>query len=234
MGGQDLKPLVVIPARGGSKGIPGKNIRELEGKPLIQYTLDAAREVFDDEVICVSTDDLKIREVVEGLGLPVPFLRPVELATDEASTYDVLLHALHFYERQGYEPNLVILLQVTSPFRNSRHIREALQLYRKEYDMVVSVKETKSNPYYVLFEEDGEGWLRKSKTGNFTRRQDCPKVWEYNGAIYLINPASLKQRSLLEFRKIKKYRMEEHTSLDLDNPLDWQLAECLIKNLNQE
>lgn len=231
---RDLKPLVIIPARGGSKGIPGKNIKELGGKPLIQYTLDSAREVFGDTPICVSTDDPGIREVVEGLGLSVPFLRPEALATDEASTYDVLLHALAFYENRGYVPNIVILLQVTSPFRNARHIREALQLYREEYDMVVSVKETQSNPYYVLFEEDGEGWLRKSKTGNFTRRQDCPKVWEYNGAIYLINPASLKQRSLLEFVRIKKYEMESHTSLDLDNQLDWQLAECLIKNLNLE
>nr|MBA3900563.1 acylneuraminate cytidylyltransferase family protein [Bacteroidota bacterium] len=180
-----MKPLVVIPARGGSKGVPGKNIKPLAGKPLIYYTIEAARELFSDELIVVSTDDLQITKVVEETGLIVPFLRPSDLATDTATTYDVLLHTIRFSEENGYTPDTLILLQPTSPFRNGRHIKEALKLYHNGLDMVVSVKETKSNPYYVLFEEDEQGFLRKSKTGNFTRRQDCPKVWEYNGAIYI-------------------------------------------------
>ncbi len=147
-----MKPLIIIPARGGSKGIPGKNIKKLGGKPLIEYTLEAARELFSDQQICVSTDSLEIKKVVENLGLAVPFLRPNELATDTASTYDVLLHALNFYEHRNYKPDAVILLQTTSPFRTSTHISEALKLYSNNYDMVVSVKKTKSNPYYVLFE----------------------------------------------------------------------------------
>src|SRR6056297_1801952 len=122
-----MNPLIIIPARGGSKGIPGKNIKELCGKPLIQYTVDAAREIFKDYEICVSTDSSEIKSVVEKLGLKVPFLRPIELATDTASTYDVLLHALNFYENKGYCSDVVILLQATSPFRTSKHIREALK-----------------------------------------------------------------------------------------------------------
>ena len=153
-----MKPLVTIPARGGSKGIPGKNIKELNGKPLIQYTIEAAREIFSDEVICVSTDDIKIKEVVESMGLFVPFIRPPELATDTTGTYEVLLHAIQYYEKNGYQPDTLILLQPTSPFRTATHIKEAIKLYTPGVQMVVSVKETKSNPYYVLFEEDEKGY----------------------------------------------------------------------------
>lgn len=224
-----MKPLIIIPARGGSKGIPGKNIKELHGKPLIQYTVDAAREIFKDNEICVSTDSPEIKAVVEKLGLTVPFLRPAELATDTASTYEVLIHALNFYEHRNYIPDVVILLQTTSPFRTSNHIREALELYSNSYDMIVSVKETKSNPYYLLFEEDENCWLAKSKKGSFTRRQDAPKVWEYNGAVYVINPESLKEKSHLEFHKVKKYVMDELSSIDLDEVLDWKICEFLIK-----
>mgnify|MGYP000079554097 CR=1 FL=1 len=225
-----MKPLIIIPAREGSKGVLKINIKLLGGKPLIEYTLIAAREVFDDEIICVSTDSLEIKKVVEGLGLNVPFLRPKELAEDTSSTYDVLLHALDFYKTNGYNPNVVILLQVTSPFRTGEQIREALALYKDSYDMVVSVKETSSNPYYVLFEEYKDGWLRKSKEGNFVRRQDCPKVWEFNGAIYIINSKSLKNSQLYEFKKIKKYVMNEEKSLDIDSALDWKIAEAIIES----
>ena len=118
-----MKPLIVIPARGGSKGVPRKNIKVLGDKPLIQYTIDAAKGVFDDEFICVSTDDFEIKSVVEQLGLKVPFLRPNELASDTAGTYEVLLHAISYYESKGYFPDTLILLQPTSPFRTSAHIK---------------------------------------------------------------------------------------------------------------
>ena len=178
--------LVIIPARGGSKGIPGKNIKLLGGKPLIYYAIDVARAIVDDTHICVSTDDDQIIRVVEQYGLSVPFIRPTELATDTAGSYGVLLHALSFYESKGEHFDAVVLLQVTSPFRTVNHVREALNLYNKDLDMVVSVKETDSNPYYLCFEEDTEGMLHISKgDGHYTRRQDCPPVYEYNGAIYI-------------------------------------------------
>lgn len=225
--------LVVIPARGGSKGIPGKNIKPLNGKPLIYYTIDAARCVVDDANICVSTDDEQIIESVEQYGLKVPFKRPENLATDTASTYEVLLHALQFYEDKGERYDIIILLQATSPFRTGEHIKEALTLYSKDIDMVVSVKETDSNPYYVCFEEDTDGMLQISKgDGHYTRRQDCPPVYEYNGAIYIINPDSLKNKTLNKFSKRKKYLMDREHSLDLDTMLDWEVAELVIKNIS--
>lgn len=223
-----MKPLVIIPARGGSKGIPGKNIKLLGGIPLIQYTLEAAKALFPKEIICVSTDDLEIKKCVEKLGFKVPFLRPSELATDSSGTYEVLLHAIEFYENNGYYPDTLILLQPTSPFRNSKHIEQAINLYTSEIDMVVSVKETKANPYYNLFEEDSGGFLKKSKEATFNRRQDCPAVWQYNGAIYIINIKSLKDETISNFKKIRKYVMDEISSHDVDTLLDWKLSEILI------
>ncbi len=228
-----MKPLVVIPARGGSKGVPGKNIKRLGDKPLIQYTIEAARGVFEDEQIIVSTDTLEIKYQVEQIGLSVPFLRPVELSTDASGTYGVLIHALNFVERNGYHPDTLVLLQPTSPFRNSKHIEEALHLYSSTLDMVVSVKETKSNPYYVLFEEGEREYLQPSKLGNYTRRQDCPRVWEYNGGIYIINISSLRIKELNQFEKVKKYVMDERSSHDIDTMLDWEFAEFLL-DINKE
>lgn len=223
-----MRVLAIIPARGGSKGIPKKNIKLLNGKPLIQYTIEAARQQLKDKDICVSTDSPEIKSVVESLGLAVPFLRPPELATDTAGTYEVLLHAIAYYESLGRKYDAIIILQPTSPFRKGIQIKEAVALYSPDLEMVVSVKETNSNPYYVLFEENELGYLEKSKKGNFTRRQDCPKVYEYNGAIYVINIKALKKNPPHLLQKIKKYLMPEEDSLDIDTPLDWSIAEFLI------
>ena len=223
--------LVIIPARGGSKGIPGKNIKLLGGKPLIYYAIDVARAIVDDTHICVSTDDDQIIRVVEQYGLSVPFLRPTEVATDTAGSYGVLLHALSFYESKGEHFDAVVLLQVTSPFRTVNHVREALNLYNKDLDMEVSVKETDSNPYYLCFEEDTEGMLHISKgDGHYTRRQDCPPVYEYNGAIYIINPERMKAMPLNKFKKRVKYVMDREHSVDLDTMMDWMIAEYMITN----
>ena len=223
-----MKILVIIPARGGSKGIPHKNIKPLAGKPLIHHTIDVARQIVADEDICVSTDDSEIIQCVEEYGLKVPFVRPEELATDTAGTYEVLLHALNFYELQGKQFDVVLLLQNTSPFRTANQVKEALALYQSDIDMVVSVKECSANPYYCVFEENQEGYLKICKgDGNITRRQDAPKVYEYNGAIYVINPQSLKQMPLNKFSRRIKYVMDEQSSLDLDTMNDWKMAELI-------
>jgi N-acylneuraminate cytidylyltransferase len=223
-----MTTLVLIPARGGSKGVPGKNIKILGGKPLIQHTIDAARELFADDQILVSTDDPKIKAVVEATGLTVPFLRPAELATDTAGSHEVMLHALDYYENSQGPVDRLVLLQPTSPFRTAKHIEEALALYDDTMDMVVAVKETQANPYYVLREEDDQGWLQPSKPVVATRRQDVPTVYEINGAIYIIKVAALRQAKLSDFKKVKKYVMDERSSHDIDTPLDWAFAEVLL------
>lgn len=225
-----MKFLVIIPARGGSKGIPHKNIKPLNGKPLIHYTIDVARGVADDADICVSTDDPEIIKCVEDYGLKVPFVRPAELATDTAGTYEVLLHALDFYEKQGRHYDAVLLLQNTSPFRTTEQVKEALKLYRDDVDMVVSVKECAANPYYCVFEENEEGYLHVCKgEGNIIRRQDAPKVYEYNGAIYIMNAEKLKTTHMHKMQKRVKYVMDDRSSFDLDTMWDWQMAEMMVK-----
>lgn len=224
-----MKTLVIIPARGGSKGIPHKNIKPLAGKPLIYYTIDVARAVANDSDICVSTDDEEIIRCVDDYGLKVPFVRPAELATDTAGTYEVLLHAVDFYEKQGRKYENVLLLQNTSPFRTAEDVKGAMELYREDIDMVVSVKEIVS-PYYNSFEEDENGFLRQISNGvKYVRRQDAPKTYEYNGAVYLINIESLKRESLGEFKHCVKYVMDDTHSVDLDTMLDWKYAEFIIK-----
>ena len=225
-----MKILSIIPARGGSKGIPHKNIKPFFGRPLIYYTIDTARSICSDENICVSTDDPEIIRIVQEYGLKVPFVRPTELATDKAGTYEVLLHALNFYEKLGESFDVILLLQVTSPFRTSEHVKEALKLYRSDLDMVVSVSKNRTNPYYNCFEEDNQGFLRKTLDNSlFTRRQDAPVTYEFNGAIYVINPDSLKKMPLGNFTHRVKYVMDELHSIDLDTMTDWKYAEFLKK-----
>lgn len=224
-----MNTLVVIPARGGSKGIPHKNIKPLNGKPLICYSIDAARQFTSDENICVTTDDDEIIKVVEDYGLKVPFKRPDELATDHCGSNEVIQHAYQFYAKQCKNYDAILLLQPTSPFRKVEFLKEAVDLYDDTIDMVTSVKLSSCNPYYDGFEEDKEGLLRISKgDGTIERRQDAPSVWQQNGSIYVINPKSLMEKGMAHFSRIRKYAMSELYSVDIDNPFDWKVAELVI------
>lgn len=222
-----MKTLYLIPARGGSKGIPGKNIKDFLGKPLICHAIDHARKAgADDADICVSTDSEEIRKVVEDYGLTVPFMRPGSLATDTAGTYGVILHALDWFARHGKEYDIVVLLQTTSPLRRPSDITEALAVWKPGIDMVVSVCEAATNPYYNAFETDANGNLHISKgDGHYTRRQDAPKVWEYNGAVYVMAADSLRRMPYSEFPVRRPYIMPVERSVDLDTPADWIRAE---------
>lgn len=224
-----MKSLIVIPARGGSKGIPHKNIKLLNGKPLICYTLDVARQFTCDEDVCVTTDEEEIIKVVEDYGLKVPFKRPDYLATDTCGSNEVIQHAYQFYEGKGIHYDAVILLQPTSPFRKVEFLKEAVALYNESIDMVTSVKLSSCNPYYDGFEEDADGLLVISKgDGTIERRQDAPSVWQQNGSIYVINPKSLMEKGLAHFTRIRKYAMSELYSVDIDNPFDWKIAELVL------
>jgi len=141
----------------------------------------------------------------------------------------VIRHALDWYKDKGIGFDVVVLLQATSPLRNAQHVKEALAIWSPETDMVVSVKEADSNPYYVLFEEDKEGFLQKSKEGNFTRRQDCPEVYEYNGAVYVVNVSAVKKKGIVNFNKKRKFIMSKESSVDVDDLIDFKLAEFLME-----
>lgn len=218
--------LVVIPARGGSKGLPGKNIKNLCGKPLIAYSIDVARTITTDENICVSTDDQKIIDVVQNYGLQVPFVRPRELASDTATTNDVLLHAVKYYENNGKMFNKILLLQPTSPLRTIDQVKEALLLYKNDVDMVVSV--TKSHAPAVLCKDDIDGYVNLVYNKHAGGRQSLPTFYEFNGAIYVINVDSLKHKGLGGFNKRIKYVMSKETSIDIDDIYDFMFVESII------
>ena len=222
--------IVLIPAREGSKGVPRKNIKELDGKPLIQYTIDAAREVFEDKYIYVSTDSKEIKKIVEKEGLAVPFLRPKIISGDSSNAREVIIHALDFFKsKNNFYPEKILYLQPTSPLRNSKHIKEAISLFNKSLDMVVSVCKSKYNPYFNLYEENTDGFLYKSKDSQATNRQECKDVYCYNGAIYIINVKSIINAPLNNFKKIVKYEMSRQDSVDIDEQLDFDFAEFIIK-----
>ena len=224
-----MKTLYVIPARGGSKGIPGKNIKPLCGKPLIAYSIEVARALADDCDICLSTDSQQIADVAKNMGLEVPFMRPEYLATDKSGTYEVLLHAVQFYADKGIHYDTLVLLQPTSPFRTAADVQRAIDAYSPDIDMVVTVVEAATNPYYNSYETDEEGFLHISKgDGKYVRRQDAPKVWEYNGAVYVINIDSLRRMPLSQFSRRKMVEMSRESSLDLDTPIDWMVAEAVM------
>ncbi len=225
-----MKLLVIIPARGGSKGLPGKNIRPLCGKPLIGYSIELARTIVSDKDICVSTDAQEIIDVVERYGLYVPFVRPAHLSTDTATTNDVLVHALNFYQQQGREYDAILLLQPTSPLRTAAQLHEALALYETHpgIDMVVSVK--KSHAAAVISHENEEGWLIPTLNTHSGPRQQITSYYEYNGAIYIINPISLQKKGIPNFTKRLKYVMSEETSYDIDSLTDWQIVEHFMRN----
>lgn len=229
-------PIYIIPARGGSRGIPRKNVKLLGGKPVIVYTIEAARGtgVLDNRIL-LSTDDVEIARIsTETTGLAIPFMRPAELATDTAGSREVILHAMDWADKNGIAYDCVVLLQPTSPLRTSTDIIEAVDLYHEGVDMVVSVTQAPCNPYYDCFEIDADGGtLHVSKgSGLYTRRQDVPPAWVYNGAIYVINPDSIRKMPLGAFPVKVPYIMPAERSVDLDTQFDWIIAENIISHKN--
>lgn len=228
------KTLWLIPARGGSKGIPNKNLKPFCGESLVSRAVkQAAMCANQNDVIFVSTDSKEIKSEAEKHNIEIPFLRPVELASDTSSTYSVILHVIEEFKKRGEHFEKVVLLQPTSPFRTIEDIKNTIKLWNPEVDMAVSVTESKSNPYFNLFEEDKDGFLKLSKgNGQYSRRQDAPKVWEYNGAVYVMTPVSLKNSPMSRFEKIVAYEMPSSRSIDLDTPEDWTVAEYLFSALH--
>lgn len=225
-----IRTLYLIPARGGSKGVPGKNIKLLGGKPLIAYSIELARQFSPDEFICVSTDSDEIIEVVENLGLQVPFKRPDHLATDTSSSYDVIMHALETFQGKGVGFDNVVLLQPTSPFRTKEHVEGAIHAYNDTIDMVVSVNKVKSNVYSTYYKEAKDDLIFKLFENNKSdvRRQGSPPVFELNGAVYVMNVQSLKTKPMHDFSLIKKIEMDDLSSIDIDDQLDWDWCEFLL------
>jgi len=223
-----MKILYIIPARGGSKGIPGKNLKTLGGIPLILYSIRLARKFAEDQDICLSTDHPGIIELAKENGLDVPFTRPEELARDTADMYDVIMHAVRHYKEKGIIYDCILLLQPTSPFRTEEDIRKAISLNNDIIDMVVSVRKAQWNPE-ALFCENKNGFLERFVPGITQRRQDIKQYFTFNGAVYLMNTESLRKQHYRDFNKNVKFEMNNYRSIDLDINSDWDFAEYLLE-----
>lgn len=225
--------LFLIPAREGSKRLPNKNIRPFCGKPLIHYAIEQAREFVSDEHILVSTDSQRILDICQQMGYETPYQRPAEFATDTASMNEVIRDAIRFQETQGRSYDAVVLLQPTSPMRQSEDIQKCMERYRPELDMVVTTTISKANPFFTLFETDENGHLQSLRDQQVGRSQDAPEFHVYNGCVYVINTHTMKTHDLNTFAKRIPVSMPSERSVDIDTELDWDIAELIFKKLNQ-
>ena len=232
---KNKKIIAIIPARGGSKGIPSKNIIDIYGKPLIQYSIECARESKYIDRTIISTDDLKIKEVSERCGGDVPFLRPSELAQDTSKTIDCLVHAVNWLKEHGEEYDYLVLLQNTVPLRKSWQVDEAIEkLFSGNERSLVSITEVEENPVLMrTLNEDGtvKNMLQLNST---MRRQDFPKFYRVDGAIYIQKlDEYFNLNTSLNDGKLA-YIMEEKYSVDIDTYLDIKKIEYYLeKELNR-
>ncbi|WP_321994446.1 acylneuraminate cytidylyltransferase family protein [Clostridium butyricum] len=227
----DKKILAIIPARGGSKGIVGKNIKELNGKPLIAYTIEEAKKSKYINRIIVSTDNEEIANVSKKYGAEVPFLRPLELAQDDTPTIECVIHMLNVLkENENYIPDYVCLLQCTSPLRTFNDIDGTIEkLLSTGLDSAASVCEVEVNPYWtnIFNGERLEYFLKDGK--KISRRQDLPKIYRLNGAVYVAKYDVLKNEMTFESEYTTGYVMDKNSSIDIDDIVDFKFAELLMK-----
>lgn len=228
------KILAVITARGGSKRIPRKNLRKLAGRPLIYYPVQAAlRSKLVDRVI-VSTDDVEIAKVAKKIGAEIPFIRPGHLATDLAKSVPVVQHAVRFLkEKHNYHPAIVALLQPTNPFLSGEDIDEAIKiLIKSKADSCISVSPVSERPEWMYTIKHGR-LMPHNDSWNITQRsQDLPDVFRLNGALYVVKTEVLMNKNTLNPPRGAAMIMPRERSIDIDNLIDFKIAEALMKNNN--
>jgi CMP-N,N'-diacetyllegionaminic acid synthase len=221
-----MKILALIPARGGSKRLPGKNIRVLGGKPLIVWSIDVAKDIEGICDILVSTDDPAIAAVCSETGALVPWLRPANLATDTASSVDVALHALDWYEAEKGTVDGLLLLQPTSPLRTKETVIKGIELFKfNGLNPVLSVSPTHAHPMWAMKIEGGYVKPYMSKSGLEVRSQDLPPALVVNGSFYLISPSELRAgRSFIGDKTTPLLIESPQEALDIDTEWDFSVA----------
>jgi len=223
------KIVCLIPARGGSKGIPRKNVKLLAGKPLIAYTIEQALQSQYIDRTIVSTDDLEIADISRQYGAEVPFLRPADLAGDQVATMDVLLHAVQWLEeKEKYDFDILVLLHATTPLRSVDDVNSCIKmLVETKADNVFSVAEAHRNPYFNMVEAGDDGIATLSKKGGYVTRQSAPKVYDMNASIYVWWKDVLKNEKKIFLKKSHIFVMPKERSIDIDDDLDFTIAEFL-------
>lgn len=230
---RSCKIQAIIPARGGSKGVVRKNICLMDNLPLINYTIRAAdHSQFIDQVF-VTTDDLDIKNISQNLGANI-IERPAYLATDTASTIDVVLHCLEHLDGQNIEMDIIILLQPTSPLRTTEDIDNSIEIFLNgSADSVISVSESQHPPYWSCVVNQDQ-YLEAAFGEKYfqTRRQDLKKTYMPNGAIYVATPGYVKNNRSFFGKKTLPYIMPRERSVDIDSEEDFILAEMLLRKKN--
>jgi N-acylneuraminate cytidylyltransferase/CMP-N,N'-diacetyllegionaminic acid synthase len=224
------KVVAVIPARGGSKGIPLKNIQELAGKPLISYTIEAALRSKTLNKVIVSTDNVRIAEVSRSFGAEVPFLRPADFAKDETPSLPVVQHAVKYIEdAEGCIVDVIVLLQPTSPLRNEKYIDDSVEkILRTGADSVITVCKVKHHPYWNFIAK-GDSLSPLLRNGvNPMRRQDLPETYAPNGAVYVVRRDVLFDQNSILGEDIRALVMPVEESIDIDGYFDWFTAEMTL------
>ncbi|MBN4071930.1 acylneuraminate cytidylyltransferase family protein [bacterium AH-315-F18] len=222
--------LGLIPARGGSKGIPRKNLAEVGGRPLLAHAIEAALGCALIHRTVVSTDDAEIAEMARTLGAEVPFTRPAELGQDDTPTLPVIQHALKFFEDLGEHFDAVVLLQPTTPFRTPDDMVRACSLFSEQRpDAVISVLPVPDHLHpHRTFVEEG-GWLTPVQKPIPTRRQDLPDAWHGDGAIYVLSRATLMEANRLLGERVLGLPMNPDRSVNIDSPEDLERARKLLR-----
>jgi CMP-N-acetylneuraminic acid synthetase len=227
-----MTTICVIGARGGSKGVAGKNIRPLLGKPLIAWSIEQALQCPEIDRVVISTDSPAIAEAALQYGADVPFMRPAELANDSAGKWEVWQHALQACEAHyGEAIDLFVDLDCTSPLRDVNDIAKAIAQYRaSDVDAVFTVCEARKNPYFNMLEVvDGYQRICKQLPKPIVRRQDAPKVYEHVASIYVLSPDYLRRGTGLLSGRTQGYDIGANKSLDIDSEFDFELIEYLMK-----
>lgn len=233
-----MKILCTICARGGSKGVPNKNIKELAGKPLIVHTIKQALASDMIDKVIVSTDSKKIAEIARKAGAEVPFIRPLELATDTIGKLPSVQHAAQYAMKQmHFIPDLVVDLDPTSPLRTQKDIKTCLDciINDKETDVVITGYRSNKNPYFNMIEIRDDGFIELSKNrGRFFSRQTTPVVYAMNASIFIWRTDKLFQDDYLfnDKVKIKIVEMPAERSVDIDSELDFKFIEFLLNQKN--
>ena len=226
------KVLCTICMRGGSKGVPGKNLRNLHGKPLMAYTIDQAKRSSLFEYVIVSTDSAEIAETAKQYGAEAWFLRPTELATDTASKLPVIRHALLEAEKYyGHEFDILVDLDATSPLRSVEDIKKSYEQFNAGgADILITGSPSRKNPYFNMVEiADGRVCKVKELQSSPIRRQDAPLVYDMNASIYIWKRKVLLECETLFTDKTLLYVMPEERSVDIDTELDWEFVRFIIE-----
>ncbi len=228
---QSKKIIGIIPARGGSKGLPGKNIKNLAGKPLIAWSIEQAKKSKLIDKLIVNTDSKEIAKIVQKYGAEVPFLRPKELARDKSSIYDAIFHSLDWFKKNGSNFDIVVLLEPTSPLRRENDIDNAIKLFLKNYkqaDSLVSVGEVHLENPSMTLKIDGKYTKPYMKT-DFSRRQELPKVYFPYGVIYLSKVKMLEKYRKFYQKRTIPYLIERWQNYEVDDIYDFTCIEAVLK-----